>query len=297
MHPRLQRTLDLLTGRHRNTLRAVPTITGHWGWTTTCHTCDTTHTGTAPTRRDALTQAHRGLGPRDHHTVDRTRTADADTHLSRHLTDHGHPPLRAWTDLRRATLPAELTGTGYTVATDGSYNHNTGKAAWGFITDTGWCSHGRLRGTIPATDRQHGPNAAELAAVRRALPLFPDRSTITLLIDSVRVGVLIQDLAELTAADGDFKTFRTPYWANRHTVAEIREYLRHSHSTLRLLWTRSNTNPLHNYADTLARAANNYRPKDPAWQPRDIEPIGTGCAPTCTLIHTATPTAYTRPSG
>jgi ribonuclease HI len=276
---------NLVTGRHNVTLRLVPTVTGLWAWTTTCHTCSITRRGADLTQTEALDAAHCLVGPRDRHFLSSRHHLPQHHDFAHQLTTAGHPALRHWDRLSRVTLPAGLTGDGYTVATDGTYNQFSNTAAWAFVTDAGWCASGPLSpvGVISS-------DSAEFHAVRHALKIYPTGSAVTLYIDNLKVGALIQDLAEQAKSGNKLNGNRLPVWAFPSHAGDIKARISEL-ASVTVLWKRTNTDRLHRLADTLARAANGAKAKKASWRPVDMEPIGGTCEPTCTLIQRLTPTA------
>lgn len=272
----LSRYRRLLTGRHHVHMQTIPTVTGYWAWKAICRTCELTRASAEATQAAAITAAHQLLGERDHYTWHELPYCN-DPDLIGRLTDAGHPPVTNWTRLGRVQLPANLAGDGYTVATDGSAPNNNPAIGWAYMTNAGWCSSGTI-----TTDTPHRTQAGELLAIDHALRMYPHGSTITVLFDNTQVGALVQDLVNLARTGRKLETI--PKWAIRANAAAIKGSAHNN--DIRLLWTRSTTNKLHNLADTLARAATGTRAKYD-WKPLDVERIGHTCGPSCPVIHIA----------
>lgn len=277
---------ELTTGRHHLTLYPIPTVTGFWAWKTTCRTCGATQLGAESTHTAAIHAAHALIGSRDSHTIINPGCTN-DKHITAALTEAGHPALLRWHGLAHIQLPADIAGSGNTVATHGNYDSVHNRAAWSFVTDAGWCKSGPIEPFCTVN-----PCAAELSAIRQALKIYPSGSPVTIVLNNTVVGILLQDFADMVQLGRKLTRRDLPLWAEPRIAGEIKGRI-HALGSIRVLWRRPVVDRLHALADTLARVANGTRRKQSDWIPIDVEPIGAAaCEPSCTLIHRPTPTDY-----
>lgn len=243
----------LATGRHEVRAWVIPTVAGLWAWRATCVTCGAERGGVERSSESAFASARALVGGRDEY-LPYTATK-LTSRVPVDLATDGQVLLRYWAGAMMLTLPQGVRGDGFTVAVDGSYAIESGKAAWGVVTDAGWCWSGQFDSAPQA-----GAQSAELSAVQQGLRVYPNGSDVTVLIDNVKAGEVVQQLVDSAARGQRIRSMRLPAWVDREQANYCMLHIRRL-ASVRVLWVRKNTHHLHKSADRLARRANGKPPK------------------------------------